>query len=219
MESQSTFVQNATQDRRRRRPDEAATRTCSRSGSPASASSDPGKKISSRPSPDSIDAKQGESPLSEGAITSIDQYEVARYLGSASQSPPVALADDSDSRLLSLFMSRICSRVNQQAAVGFLSFLPPMVTKAANSTEESGLVSTCRAIAYAFIANDYGTPESRSRRSLAYGKALQITNAALDDTIARVKDETLVSIWLLSMYEVIVLLHSRWGQRLMQLFS
>lgn len=208
MESQSTFVQNASQDRRRKRPDDASRSTGSRSKSPASVHSDAGWKKTSRTSPDSIDERQGESFPFEGAITAIDEYEAARYLGSLNQTPSISLADDTNSRLMSLFMSRVCARVNNHAAVGFLSFLPSMVTKAASSNEESGLVFTCHAISYAFIANDYRTPEARSRRSLAYGKALQVTNAALDDTIARVKDETLVSIWLLSMYEVFELLHN-----------
>jgi hypothetical protein len=207
VENQSTFVQNATQDRRRKRPDNAARSTGSPSKSPGSAHSDTGLKKTPRTSPDSIDERQLESPTPDGAITAIDEYEAARYLGSLYQTPSIGLDDDTNSRLMALFMSRVCARVNNQTAVGFLAFLPSMVTKAASSNEESGLVFTCHAISYAFIANAYRTPEARSRRSLAYGKALQITNAALDDTIARVKDETLVSIWLLSMYEVFQLLH------------
>lgn len=141
---------------------------------------------------------------------SIDQCETVIQLGSAIQTPSSGLADDSDLHLISLFVSKVCSSDNAQVAVGFLAFLPAMVTKLGSSKDESGLILTCQAISYAFIANDFGTSESRSRRSLAYGKALKVTNAALNDPVSSVKDETLVTVWLLSLYEVFGLRHNQW---------
>lgn len=141
----------------------------------------------------------------------IDQFETVILSGSSIQSPSSGLADDLDVHLISLFMSKVCSSNNAQIAVGFLAFLPSMVTKSGSSNEDSGLILTCQAISYAFIANDFGTSESRSRRSLAYGKALKVTNAALNDPVSSVKDETLMTVWLLSLYEVLDLGRNQWN--------
>lgn len=203
MESQATFAQNATQDRRRKRPEEGTTDTRSRSISPSSESDNSVCNLPSNRSSDSIDKKQGKCSHSSNSSTpSIDQSDLLVYGGSSGLPLSKGLADDWDLHLLSLFTSKVCSRVNPQTSIGFLSFLPSMITKAITSNENSGLILTCRAISYAFIANQYGTPESKSRRSLAYGQALKTTNAALNDHVLRVKDETLVSVWLLSLYEV-----------------
>jgi len=196
MENQETFAQNATQDRRRKRPEAGTPDTRSRSISPLSEASTPVSKVSST-AYSSMDESQGEGTyLPKSTIISV-------YRGNFNPSPPYGLVDDWDRRLLPFFMNKVCSHVDGQKSIAFISFLPTMVTKAANSNENLGLIQACRAISYAFIVNEYGTPELRSRRSLAYGEALKTTNAALNDKDLRVRDETLVSIWLLSVYEVI----------------
>lgn len=212
MESQASFAQNATKDRRRKRPEEAAIDTRSRSISPSSESDNSVSKMSSNRSSDSIDEKQGEcSHLADSSTLSTDQSGLLAYGGGSSgPSLPKGLADDWDLHLISLFASKVCSRVNPQTSIGFLGFLPSMIIKEIASNENSGLILTCQAISYAFIANQSGTPESKSRRSLAYGQALQTTNAALNDHVLRVKDETLLSVWLLSLYEVTGPCHKKW---------
>jgi hypothetical protein len=211
MESQASFAQNATQDRRRKRPEEATIDTRSRSISPSSESDASVWKMSPNRSSDSIDEKPGRcSHLVESSTLSTDQSGLLVYGGSFAPSLSKGLADDWDLHLISLFTSKVCSRVNPQTSIGFLSFLPSMIINEAASNEDSGLILTCRAISYAFIANQSGTPESKSRRSLAYGQALKTTNAALNDDVLRVKDETLVSVWLLSLYEVLGPCYNTW---------
>lgn len=196
MESQATFAQNATQDRRRKRPETGTPDTRSRSISPSPETDASDRKVSSSTPSSSMDGNQDEGIHLENSTT------LSIYRGNFNPSPSNGLADDWDLYLLPFFMNKVCSHLDSQRSIAFISFLPSMVIKAATSNENPGLIQACRAISYAFIVNESGTPELRSRRSLAYGQALKTTNAALNNNELRVRDETLVSIWLLSVYEV-----------------
>ncbi|EXJ71797.1 uncharacterized protein A1O5_05607 [Cladophialophora psammophila CBS 110553] len=70
--------------------------------------------------------------------------------------------------------------------------------------EDSSIALACRAIGHAFLTSKVDTPETRSKRAVTYGQALKATNMALEDPLMQSQDETLASVWLLSLYELIV---------------
>jgi len=72
-----------------------------------------------------------------------------------------------------------------------------------NATPNSAVILTCQAIGSAFLTSKVSTPEARSKRRAAYGRALTTTNAALQDPSLQTEDHTLAAVWLLGIYEVI----------------
>jgi hypothetical protein len=113
--------------------------------------------------------------------------------------PSRQLAECWDTRALSLALSNICSNQRYGAPQGVLISLPQMISKAA---DDSAIVLVCRAIGNAFLTCRVDTAEARSKRATTYGRALSATNAALKDPLLQIQDETLASVWLLSLYEV-----------------
>ena len=79
--------------------------------------------------------------------------------------------------------------------------LPEMISTAG---PDSAIMLVCRAVGNAFLTCKVGTAEAQSKRATTYGLALTATNAALEDPVLQVQDETLASVFLLSLYELIV---------------
>jgi hypothetical protein len=104
-----------------------------------------------------------------------------------------------DTHALMLAFSNICCPPRHTLTQGLLISLPQMISKA---TPDSAIVLTCRAIGNAFLTCKVDTVEARSKRAATYGQALTATNAALEDPRLQIQDETLASVWLLSLYEV-----------------
>lgn len=119
--------------------------------------------------------------------------------------PSNGLPEHWDDHTVPFFLGKFCTSQAPPRSRGFLGFLPAMVSSA---SQQSSLVSTCKAIAYALFAHRLRTPDAQSRRAVAYGDALSATNRALQDRRERLRDETLTAIWLLSIYEVGVVLES-----------
>ncbi|KAK5193215.1 hypothetical protein LTR99_006765 [Exophiala xenobiotica] len=86
-------------------------------------------------------------------------------------------------------------------AFGLLGFLPDMV---AASRPDSPVGLAVQAISCAFSTTRTSDPQARTRRAITYGKALTSTNAALRDQSLQTRDDTVTSVWLLSLYELIV---------------
>lgn len=114
-------------------------------------------------------------------------------------SPSQQLAECWDTHAMSLAFSTICTAPRHDTTTGFLIYLPEIIQR---SAEDSAIVLSCRAIGTAFLTCQIATTEAQSKRAGAYGKALAATNAALKDSAVQTRDETLASIWLLSLYEV-----------------
>ncbi len=100
---------------------------------------------------------------------------------------------------LPLFFNTLMPRLQRNMAFGLLGFLPDMVA-AARPDSPVGLA--VQAISCAFHTTRTSDPEARTRRSITYGKALTSTNAALRDQSLQTRDDTVTSVWLLSLYEV-----------------
>ena len=101
---------------------------------------------------------------------------------------------------MSLALSNLCSHGKYDGvSQGVLISLPQMISVA---KDDSSILLVCRAVGTAFLTCRVDTAEARSKRASTYGRALSATNAALQDPVLQVQDETLASIWLLSLYEV-----------------
>lgn len=74
-----------------------------------------------------------------------------------------------------------------------------------DATPDSAVILTCQAVGSAFLTSKISTAEARSNRRTAYGRALTATNSALQDPILQTDDHTLAAVWLLGIYEVMLL--------------
>jgi hypothetical protein len=86
-------------------------------------------------------------------------------------------------------------------SVGFLQYLP-MMFHAARATPKSVLVEAVTALAFANYAQRLKYPEALTRALQSYCTALNLLKQLILNPAAARKDETLVSIALLGMYEV-----------------
>ncbi|KAJ5150830.1 uncharacterized protein N7482_010082 [Penicillium canariense] len=67
--------------------------------------------------------------------------------------------------------------------------------------EGSPVYAVCDAIACAYLASTTGSAAAIAHRTQAYGAALRIVNAALDDPAQCKNDSTLLAIWMFVVYE------------------
>ena len=86
-------------------------------------------------------------------------------------------------------------------SVGFLSFLPMMFFHAARATPKSVLVEAVTALAFANYGRRLKYPEALTQALKSYCTALNLLKQLILDPAGARKDETLVSIALLGMYE------------------
>ncbi|OAL20025.1 hypothetical protein AYO22_09175 [Fonsecaea multimorphosa] len=114
--------------------------------------------------------------------------------------PTRQLAECWDNHASTLAFSNMTCPQKHQITTGLIdtNFLSSMVSEAG---QDSPIVLACRAIGHAFLTSKVDTPETRSKRAATYGQALEATNMALEDPIMQTQDETLASVWLLSLYE------------------
>lgn len=82
---------------------------------------------------------------------------------------------------------------------GQAEFLPEMLFR---QSDEAPLTLCCKALGLAFLANKSGIDTVNTIRDRAYGQALAAANGLVSDPTLCREDETLVSVWLLSQYEV-----------------
>lgn len=73
---------------------------------------------------------------------------------------------------------------------------------ASKAEEGSPLYHACNALGHAYLGNLAWSPKAISNQSEAYGTALAILNAALQDPQQWKSDNTLLGVWLLGLYEV-----------------
>jgi hypothetical protein len=82
---------------------------------------------------------------------------------------------------------------------GFLDFLPSLCRE---TRKNSCLSLATDALAKVYITNLSQVPLNRAEHALIYGRALKATNAALQDPLESVKDDTFIAVWILGIYEV-----------------
>jgi hypothetical protein len=91
-----------------------------------------------------------------------------------------------------------CDEVNGNHNTIF-NAIPRVVSMA---DKGSALYQVCDAIGRVYIANMTNSPTARSQQAYAYGKAITAINKDLRDPQRSRRDEILVGVFLLSIYEV-----------------
>ncbi|KUJ12642.1 uncharacterized protein LY89DRAFT_738414 [Mollisia scopiformis] len=99
-----------------------------------------------------------------------------------------------------IILNHFSASINDSHSCGSLDFLPD-VYKEIN--DESCLSATTVAFAKAYITN-LSQQQPDKEQIHTYGHALNLTNAALRDPVERVKDSTLIAVWLLGIHEILI---------------
>ncbi|KAJ5150527.1 uncharacterized protein N7500_010716 [Penicillium coprophilum] len=92
-------------------------------------------------------------------------------------------------------------RLSFQMAKSIYSTFHDVLSKA---EEKSALYQACNAVARAYMANISRTSKARSDRAKAYGFALMAIRSAIQDPYQCKSDNTLLAIWLLGLYELLL---------------
>ncbi|KAJ9486494.1 hypothetical protein VN97_g6839 [Penicillium thymicola] len=79
--------------------------------------------------------------------------------------------------------------------------IPEVLSKA---EEKSALYQACNAVARAYMATITRTSKATSDRAIAYGSALMATRSAIQDPQRCKSDNTLLAVWLLGLYELLL---------------
>ncbi|OQU98387.1 hypothetical protein CLAIMM_04182 [Cladophialophora immunda] len=183
VESPTSFAQGVNRDRRRRRLSPPQPSGPRRTSSPLAESMGSGKRT------------EEDNPPPRRLLDPDVVIFSGWYLF-----PTRQLAECWDSHALALAFSNISCPQRHKATLGLIdtNFLSSMVSEAG---PDSSIVLACRAIGHAFLTRKNDRPETRSMRVETYGQALKATNEALEDPVTQMQDETLASVWLLSLYE------------------
>ncbi|OQE36005.1 hypothetical protein PENCOP_c012G01959 [Penicillium coprophilum] len=92
-------------------------------------------------------------------------------------------------------------RLSFQMAKSIYSTSHDVLSKA---EEKSALYQACNAVARAYMANITRTSKAKSDRAKAYGFALMAIRSAIQDPYQCKSDNTLLAIWLLGLYELLL---------------
>jgi hypothetical protein len=71
----------------------------------------------------------------------------------------------------------------------------------------------CDAVGYLYFGHRTPSQDLATRHRRAYGQALHQLRLALEDPVAQKQDETLLAVWLLCLYEVIIILYLEGGEK------
>lgn len=71
-----------------------------------------------------------------------------------------------------------------------------------SAVDSSPLMLSCKALGTAVLANKVNLQSAEAIRDQAYGNALVATNRVLSNPELCHQDDVLISVWLLSLYEV-----------------
>ena len=86
----------------------------------------------------------------------------------------------------------------------WLNFMRPLPSKYSASSIESCLAQAVLAISYANLTGRWTSETLRSRTMMQYGQALKALNEALLDAVEATKDETIMSVQLMSLFEAMM---------------
>ncbi|KAK4944417.1 hypothetical protein LTR10_016091 [Elasticomyces elasticus] len=204
VEDPTSFAEGVNRDRRRRRGANT-TQPSSRqtSKSPAN-TSDLGAPVAplgqvtlTRSSSQAQGTPESSPPKEDLAIQLADSMVALASL----VSPPRPLAESWETHMMPFCFDNLMQRRSPQTQLYFLGFLPDMVVELGR---DSSVGLACQAISWAFLTNRTRAPEAVSKRTMTYGQALAMTNVALRDPSLQTRDDTLASVYLLSLYELLV---------------
>ncbi|KAH8695261.1 hypothetical protein BGW36DRAFT_382397 [Talaromyces proteolyticus] len=104
-----------------------------------------------------------------------------------------------DTHYIPFFMHSIKSAY--QLGRGNFAVIPRILSRASSS---SAVLHACNAVACAYMAHKICSPITLSRRTKTYGTAIAAVSSALHDSRQYKSDETLLAIWLLGIYELLL---------------
>ncbi|KEF59624.1 uncharacterized protein A1O9_04470 [Exophiala aquamarina CBS 119918] len=188
VESPSSFADGVKRDGRRKRRTPADESTSRRPSSDSAMTT--GNDLSGISSNSAARRSLTRSPLDEYVVNFIGWY-----LSRSTQ-----LSECWDDHAMVLGFSTVSCAQRHPDIKGLLVPLQDMIRDA---TPDSAVILTCQAIGNAFLTSKVSSVEAWSKRRAAYGRALTATNAALQDPILQVEDQTLAAVWLLGIYELI----------------
>jgi hypothetical protein len=117
----------------------------------------------------------------------------------ASPSIPQSPLEDWHSYSVPVILHHFSAPTDGPRFYGFLDFLPDLYRE---TSEVSCLILTTDALAKAYMMNLSDSFPKTAEYVQTYGRALRATNAALADPLERVKDSTIIAVWLLGVHVV-----------------
>ncbi|KAJ9636576.1 hypothetical protein H2204_005176 [Knufia peltigerae] len=111
---------------------------------------------------------------------------------------------------LCFFLNLFCFQAGRLYSFPVLDFLPDLIQK---SDPESGIYQAATAVSRLALADRYSGHDIRLQTGGDYGRALSLTNATIRKTAGDIRDETVLAVWLLGLYEHISVLLSHGKRR------
>ena len=112
---------------------------------------------------------------------------------------PSPITEQWNTHYMPIFLHQFSTPGNGDRCYGFLDFLPALYHE---TNEASCLFSATNAVAMAYMTNIYRKGAWSRTHQVIYGQALTATKEAVEDPLLRVRDDTIIAIWLLGIYEV-----------------
>lgn len=100
---------------------------------------------------------------------------------------------------LCFFLNLFCFQAGRLYSFPVLDFLPGMLQ---NADDHSCIHKAAMAVSRITLADRYSGKDVRLQTGREYGHALSLTNTTIRDNVASIKDETVIAVWLLGLYEV-----------------
>ena len=88
--------------------------------------------------------------------------------------------------------------------VPWMNFMKPLPYLHASSLPGSSLSEVVLAVSYANLTGRVNSQSLRGRAMAQYGKALRVLNASLESPVEAIKNETILSVTLLSLFEAMM---------------
>ncbi|KAK7895141.1 hypothetical protein LTR67_005881 [Exophiala xenobiotica] len=114
---------------------------------------------------------------------------------------PPRIVADWNTYIVPVVLHYLSSHTDGPRFYGYLDFLPELYRETGDDSG-SCLILATNAMAKAYVTNLSVSSVNRNGHVQTYGRALKATNSALGDPLERVKDSTIIAVWLLGVHEV-----------------
>nr|KAK5436077.1 hypothetical protein LTR18_009656 [Exophiala xenobiotica] len=114
---------------------------------------------------------------------------------------PPRIVADWNTYIVPVVLHYLSSHTDGPRFYGYLDFLPELYRETGDDSGSCLSLAT-NAMAKAYVTNLSVSSVNRNGHVQTYGRALKATNSAPGDPIERVKDSTIIAVWLLGVHEV-----------------
>jgi hypothetical protein len=108
---------------------------------------------------------------------------------------------------LCFFLNLFCFQAGRLYAFPVFDFLPDILK---TTSQDSSIYDATLAVSRLTLADQYSGKDVRLQTAREYGLALSKTQAIIKDSVTNIQDETVLSVWLLGLYEVTLTDTDRW---------